>query len=68
MGSNENTSHGFSEAMDNIVEPNFFTTGLKTGGPAHSGQVSALLFNNSGGFKANNRQSFMTVTFQQGRK
>jgi hypothetical protein len=54
--------------MDNIVEPNFFTTGLKTGGPAHSGQVSALLFNNSGGFKANNRQSFMTVTFQQGRK
>jgi hypothetical protein len=41
-GESYGTSRGFSEANDLIVEPGFFTWGLRSGGPAHGFHVSAL--------------------------
>ena len=49
QGENEGRSWSASEQMDNIVEPNFFATALKSGGPANGNIVSALWFK-SGGF------------------
>lgn len=41
-GESRGASWGYSEAMDFIVQPGFFTHGLKTGGPANGYRVSAL--------------------------
>ena len=65
-GSSENTSRGYSETVDYIVEPNFFSSGLRTGGPANANLVSALWFKNSGRFNDSNGGSFLHVTFRQG--
>lgn len=41
-GSNWGTSRGYSEAVDWVLEPAFFSRGLKTGGPATGNRVSAI--------------------------
>ena len=43
-GRNTNTSHGYSETVDWIIEPSFFSRGLKTGGPANANRVSAVWY------------------------
>jgi hypothetical protein len=64
-GRNEGTSYGTSETMDNLVEPRFFATGLKTGGPAHGGLVTALWFSAGRRFAAAHGDNAMVVTFRQ---
>ncbi len=41
-GSNHGTSRGYSETVDWLVEPAYFSRNLKTGGPAHGNRVSAI--------------------------
>ena len=41
-GSNHGTSQGWSEQVDWLVDPAFFSRGLKTGGPANDNRVSAI--------------------------
>ena len=67
LGNSENTSRGYSEVMDNIIEPAWFSTGLLSGGPANGNLVTALWFKNGGRFQANGGRPFLHVTFQQGR-
>ncbi|MEJ7928240.1 TraM recognition domain-containing protein [Sphingobium sp. AN641] len=42
-GSNHGTSNGWSETLEDAVEPGFFARGLKVGGPAHGFRVSTIL-------------------------
>ena len=44
QGSSAGASWGSSEVMDFLVEPNYFATGLRTGGPANRGLVDAVFF------------------------
>ena len=41
-GTNYGTSNGFSEQVDWVLAPDFFSRGLKTGGPANGNRVSAV--------------------------
>lgn len=41
-GTSRGTSWGYSETVDDIIQPGFFTRGLKTGGPANGNRVSAV--------------------------
>jgi len=43
-GSNHGTSQGYSEQMDYLLEPGFFSRGLRTGGPANGNRVTAVWF------------------------
>lgn len=51
QGTNESVTDGYSENMDNLVESNWFSTALKTGGPDNNFEVTALLFRAGGKFK-----------------
>ena len=42
---------GFSEAMETLVEPNFFSQKLITGGPENNFKCTALLFRAGAKFK-----------------
>ena len=44
QGHNSNTSHGYSETVDWIIEPSFLARGLMTGGPANRNRVSAVWY------------------------
>ena len=50
-GTNESVTSGFSETMENLVEPNFFSKELLTGGPENNFQCTALLFRAGAKFK-----------------
>ena len=63
-GRSENESRGFSEAMDTLIEPSWFSHGLKTGGPANRGQVTGLFFKNSARF-SDSGSNYLLTTFQQ---
>lgn len=43
-GSSSNSSHGYSEQMDYVLEPGAFSRGLITGGPANRNRVSAVWY------------------------
>ena len=44
MGTNSSTSHGWSEALDYLVEPGEFASLLRTGGPANGNRVTAFWY------------------------
>ncbi len=66
-GTSENTSSGTSEQMDYLVEPNFFATGLKSGGPQNNNEVSALWFKAGAKFQAAGGANHLITTFRQSR-
>ena len=63
-GESHGTSRGFSEATELIVEPGFFTWGLRSGGPAHGFRVSAL-WTQMGRIFPSTGLPFMKVEFAQ---
>ena len=50
-GTSESVTSGFTDTMENLVEPNFFSKELLTGGPENNCQVTALLFRAGAKFK-----------------
>ena len=50
-GTNESVTSGYSENMDNLLEPNWFSTALKTGGPENGFLTTALWFRAGAKFK-----------------
>lgn len=50
-GTNQSMTSGFSEAMETLVEPNFFSKNLITGGPENNFKCTALLFRAGAKFK-----------------
>lgn len=63
-GESYGTSRGFSETVELIVEPGFFTWGLRSGGPAHGFRVSAL-WTQMGRIFPSTGFPFMQVEFAQ---
>ncbi len=63
-GSNHGTSHGYSMTMDHTIEPGFFASGLKTGGPANGNRVSAVWYQAGRVFRASGNNALL-VEFQQ---
>lgn len=43
-GTNESVTSGFTDSIDNLVESNWFSTALRTGGPKGNFEVTALWF------------------------
>jgi len=64
-GTNTGRNYSVAENMDVIVEPRFFASELKTGGPANNYEVSAIWFKTSGNFIAANGGNFLLTTFNQ---
>lgn len=50
-GTNESVTSGFTDTMDNLLESNWFSTALKTGGPKLNFEVTALWFRAGAKFK-----------------
>lgn len=50
-GTNESVTNGYSENMDNLLESNWFSTALRTGGPDNNFLTSALWFRAGAKFK-----------------
>jgi hypothetical protein len=67
FGTSENVSEGYSEVMEHLIEPSWFSHGLKSGGPAHRNQVTALWFKNGGNFRESHGGNVLFVTFKQER-
>jgi hypothetical protein len=65
VGRNESESWGSSEQMDYIIEPNFFTNQLLSGGKANDNKVSAIWFKTGARFRAAHGDSFLLTTFKQ---
>lgn len=65
-GSNSswNNSQSWAEQSDWVIEPGFFARGLKTGGTANRGRVTAIWFRAGACFAATN-SNFLMVEFQQ---
>ena len=64
-GTNESRTVGGSEAMDLIVEPNVFSTQLKTGGPMNDHKTTAIWVRSGGTFKDGFTPNALRVTFRQ---
>jgi hypothetical protein len=63
-GRGESESRGYSESMENLIEPGDFARILKTGGPANNGLVTGVWFQREKIFEASG-QNMMIQTFQQ---
>lgn len=63
-GTSTNTSHGYSEAMDNIIEAGAFSRMLQTGGPANGNRVSAVWYQAGRVFRASGGNALI-VEFAQ---
>jgi hypothetical protein len=63
-GTSENTSWGYSEQMDHIIEPATFGSGLRTGGSAHGGRVTAIWYQAGRVFSTTGANHFV-AEFQQ---
>lgn len=50
-GTTQSVTSGFSENMDNLLEPNFFSQHLITGGPENNYLVTAVVFRAGAKFK-----------------
>jgi hypothetical protein len=64
-GESENSSWSTAETMDNLVEANLFSKGLRSGGPANGNRVDAILFRAGARFKQSGGHPYMRVTFKQ---
>jgi len=65
VGTSENVSLGFSEVLDNIIEPAWFSHGLQPGGPQHGHRVTAVWFKNGGSFQATGGSNILFPVFRQ---
>jgi hypothetical protein len=65
IGSNESESRGESETMEKIIEPNFFTNGLRSGGAQHGNKVTAIWFKVGARFNASEGAPYLLATFKQ---
>lgn len=63
-GSSEGGSINYNTRVDNIIEPNFFATSLRNGGPRHGNKVSAVWFRAGANFR-DGHGHFLVPTFQQ---
>jgi hypothetical protein len=63
-GTSSNVSHGYSEQMDDILTPGFFSSALKTGGPPNGNRVSAVWFQAGRKFEAS-RGNCLLTEFEQ---
>ena len=63
VGTSDNSSFGTAETMDFVIEPRFFATALKTGGPANGNKVTAVWFRAGAEFEGGGNT--MLVTFRQ---
>lgn len=63
-GTSSNSSHGYSEQMDWVLEPGAFSRALMTGGPANRNRVSAIWYQAGRSFNATNSNA-MLAEFQQ---
>jgi hypothetical protein len=48
---NESYNQGYSEVMENLIEPAWFSHGLTSGGPRNRNRVTAVWFRNGGAFE-----------------
>lgn len=64
VNTGQSVSGGYSEAMDNELEPAIFARDLRTGGPANNGQVTGVWFQ-AGKTFADSRRNYLHVRFQQ---
>jgi hypothetical protein len=64
-GTNEGESWSHSEQMDNLVEPRFFASALKSGGPMNAGKVTALWFKAGANFRQGSGGNTLLATFKQ---
>lgn len=62
---NRNESEGWAEHMDNIVEPNYFSSQLRNGGPKNDHKVTALMYKAGAQFVAAEGDCFLKLTFDQ---
>lgn len=63
-GVNHGETHGYAQQMDYVIEPGRFGSMLKTGGPAHRNQVSAIWYQAGRIFGASGGNAMLTH-FQQ---
>lgn len=64
-GSSETASVGTSEQMDNLVEPNYFATALRPGGPRNRNLVTGLMFRAGAQFRESGGRNTILLTFKQ---
>ena len=64
LASSENVSRGYSEQMDNIIEPAAFGWALRTGGSANGGVITAIWYSASRRFAVTGTNHFV-ATFRQ---
>lgn len=64
-GSNESSSWGTTEQMDYLLEPSYFASHLKNGGPRNGNLVSAVWFKAGGRFHATEGDNVIRTTFKQ---
>ncbi len=65
VATSENSSQGYSEVMENLIEPAWFSSGLKSGGPANRNRVTAVWFQNGGNFQESGGRNVLFPTFRQ---
>jgi len=63
-GTNESESYSHAETMDNLLEPRFFASELKPGGPQHNNIVTAIWFRAGARFGASGT-NWCKVAFRQ---
>ena len=51
--------------MDYLVEPRFFASGLRSGGPANGNRVTAVWFKAGTQFRASGGENVLLTTFRQ---
>jgi len=64
-GTNESRNYSEAEQMDNILEPNYFATALKSGGPKHNGLVTAIWVKAGASYRETGGANWLKVTFRQ---
>lgn len=65
QGTSENSTTGYCEQNDFIVEPRFFASKLKSGGPSNRNLVTAVWFKAGGNFADGDGGNFLLPTFRQ---
>ena len=65
LSSNSSYSQGYSEVLDNAIEPSWFSQGLISGGPTNGNQVTAVWFKNGGRFIDSGGANILYPIFRQ---
>jgi uncharacterized membrane protein YgcG len=64
-GTNESDSWSEAEQMDNLIEPRFFASELKSGGPRNGKLVTGVWFKAGARFEASDGSNWLLATFRQ---